>query len=591
MELSAVCELGKRRKEEILNKERDELALFVENPNENGAYNTVLEITIDKNFNYEGINVTEFKKEFILKYLYKRGASNGADYTPTSKLVTPEKTFIKKILQCFKDTIKDYGEHTEIQVIKGIYESLEKNTKDILKDIVDNIESRKNYILTVVYNDKYVGDFDIFKDKVREEAIKSYYLIDKKKSIGKDKRCSICRELKEEVFGNANIFKFYTVDKEGYVAGGFNKLDSWRNFPVCKDCAIELELGKRYLDEKLSFKFQNRDFYLIPKLLYNKDLDKILRTLSNLDKDNIDERYEDVEELIIKRLGKIEDYATFDMLFYEVNNSALNIKLEVQEILPSRFKKIYENMSEINRVLHTNEKSKNIKFNFSFLNTLFPKKTYNRYFLETIDIILSDKRIEYKFIMKHICNHIIEKFNEEEGKFFYVETIKSYGFLMYLRLLGVLFKERGPVKLMDKFEWNIKDYNSKENLFESFFNENMDFFTTPDKRAVFLIGFLSQKLLNLQYAKEGRKPFTNRLKGLKLSRKDIRRLLPEIQNKFIEYEGDYYRDILALASKYLIESGENWTISELDIPFYFSLGMNIEKHIILKNEREEDVDE
>src|SRR5690606_31973266 len=101
MELSAVCELGKRRKEEILNKERDELALFVENPNENGAYNTVLEITIDKNFNYEGINVTEFKKEFILKYLYKRGASNGADYTPTSKLVTPEKTFIKKILQCF----------------------------------------------------------------------------------------------------------------------------------------------------------------------------------------------------------------------------------------------------------------------------------------------------------------------------------------------------------------------------------------------------------------------------------------------------------------------------------------------------------
>src|SRR5690606_39234860 len=123
-------------------------------------------------------------------------------------------------------------------------------------------------------------------------------------------------------------------DKEGYVAGGFNKLDSWRNFPVCKDCAIELELGKRYLDEKLSFKFQNRDFYLIPKLLYNKDLDKILRTLSNLDKDNIDERYEDVEELIIKRLGKIEDYATFDMLFYEVNNSALNIKLEVQEILP-----------------------------------------------------------------------------------------------------------------------------------------------------------------------------------------------------------------------------------------------------------------
>lgn len=591
MELSAVCELGKKRKQKIINNGGDVLELFIENPNDNGAYNTVLEITLDKDFSYKGINITEFKKDYILKYLYKKGATNGADYTPTAKLTTPEKTFNNKILKCFKNTIKDYKEHKEIKEITEIYNSLEKNTNAILKDINDNVESRKGYILTVVCDGKYIGDFNIFKDKVKRESVKSYYLIDKKESKGKNKRCSICREIKDEVFGNANIFKFYTVDKEGYVAGGFNKLDSWRNFPVCEDCAIELELGKRYLDEKLSFKFQGRDFYLIPKLLYRKDLDKILRTLSNLDNGKLDERYENVEEMVISRLSKIEDYATFDMLFYEVNNSALNIKLEVQEILPSRFKKIYENMSKINSILHTNEKSQNIRFNFSFLNTLFPRKTYNRYFLETIDIILSDKEIDYKFIMHHICNHIIQKFNEDDGRYYYHETIKSYGLLMYLRLLGVLFKERGHVNIMEKLKWDIKDFGSKEELFESVFNENMDFFTSPDKKAVFLIGFLSQKLLNLQYIKEKRKPFINRLKGLKLNKKDIRRLLPEIQNKFIEYEGDYYRDIQALASRYLLEAGEKWTISELDIPFYFSLGMNLEKHIILRNDKEEDVNE
>ncbi|WP_427338288.1 TIGR02556 family CRISPR-associated protein [Caloranaerobacter sp. DY30410] len=589
MELSAVCELGKKRLEDIISKnEGDVLELFVENPNDNGTYNTVLEITLNKDFDYIGINITEFKKGFILKYLYKKGASNGADYTPTAKLTTPDKTFNNKILKCLKDTVKEYKEHEETNIIMRLLETLEKNSKNIIDDIMSNIDSKNKYILTIKYDEKYIGDFEIFKDKVKKQAIKSYYLIDKKESKGKNKRCSICKEEKEEVFGNANIFKFYTVDKKGYVAGGFRKLDSWRNFPVCEDCAINLELGKKYLDENLKFKFQGRDFYLIPKLLYKKNLDKVLKTLTKLDDRNIDDRYENAEDMIIKRLSKVEDYATFDMLFFEVNNSALNIKLNVQEILPSRFRKIYENMTKINSILSNNESSENIKVNFSFLNTLFPRKTYNRYFLETIDIILSDKEIDYKFIISHICNHIIEKFNQDEGKYFYYETIKSYGFLMYLRLLGVLFKEKGQVKVMEKMEWNIANYSSKEELFESLFNENMDFFTTPDKKAVFLLGFLTQKLLNLQYAKEKRKPFISRLKGLRLSKKDIKRLLPEIQNKFIEYDAEYYRDIQALASKYLLEAGEKWAISELDIPFYFSLGMNLERHIILTDKEEDE---
>ncbi|SHH62378.1 CRISPR-associated protein Csh1 [Caloranaerobacter azorensis DSM 13643] len=591
MELSAVCELGKKRLEDIINKNGgDVLELFVENPNDNGIYNTVLEITLNKDFDYIGINIAEFRKDFILKYLYKKGATNGADYTPTARLTAPEKTFNKKILKCLEDTIKEYKEHKEIDIIKRLLDTLKDNQEKIINDIKGSIDSKNKYILTVKYDEKYIGEFEIFKDKVKKQAIKSYYLIDKKESKGKNKRCSICKEEKEEVFGNANIFKFYTVDKRGYVAGGFKKLDSWRNFPVCEDCAINLELGKKYLDENLKFKFQGRDFYLIPKLLYKKNLDKVLKTLTKLDDRNIDDRYENAEDVIIKRLSKVEDYATFDMFFFEVNNSALNIKLNVQEILPSRFRKIYENMTKINSIFSSSEISENIKVNFSFLNTLFPRKTYNRYFLETIDIILSDKEIDYKFIISHICNHIIEKFNQDEGKYFYYETIKSYGFLMYLRLLGVLFKEKRQVKVMEKMEWNIANYNSKEELFENLFNENMDFFTTPDKKAVFLLGFLAQKLLNLQYAKEKRKPFINRLKGLRLSKKDIKRLLPEIQNKFIEYDAEYYRDIQALASKYLLEAGEKWTISELDIPFYFSLGMNLERHIIL-TDKEEDEDD
>lgn len=589
MELSAVCELGKKRYRDIVETGGgDILDLFVENPNEKGVYNTVLEIKIDSDYNYSDINISEFKREHILKYLYKKGATNGADFTPTAKLTTPEKTFKNKIIKSLEETIREYKGHSEINILNKILTTLTQKSTQIIKDIKKNTTSKGRYILTIVYGKKYVGDFEIFKDKVKKQAIKSYYLIDKKESKGQNKRCSLCKEIKEEVFGNANIFKFYTVDKRGYVAGGFKKLDSWRNFPVCKECAIYLELGKRYLDKKLKFDFQGRDFYLIPKLFYKKDLEKVLKILSNLDEGNIDSKYEFTEERLFKKILKMEDYVTFDLLFFEVNNSALNIKLDIQEILPSRFKQIYKTMSAINLLFQDYKYSEKIEVNFSFLNTLFPKRSYNRYFLETVDIILSDKEIDYKFIMSHIANHIIEKFNQDEGKYFYYETIKAYGFLMYMRLLCVLFKGKGQVKPLNKIYWYIKDYDSKEELFEDLFEKNLDFFTTPDKKAVFLVGFLAQKLLNLQHILEGRKPFINRLKGLKLGKKDIKRLLPEIQNKFIEYDSNYYRDIQALASKYLIEAGEKWSITELDIPFYFSLGMNLERHIILKNSGEED---
>ena len=587
MELSAVCLLGKLYKEKIIKELGDDYTnIFVENPNDTGNYNTVLEIVIDKDFNYVETRVSEFKSEYIPKYLYKKKAPNGPDFTPTARITKPEKTLSNKIIASFKETIKDYEETHDVAFLKNILNTLVSNQKTILEDIKNKFDSKKGSILTVVYDNKYMGDIEIFRDKLKKDAVKNYYLIDGKESRRQKKVCSICKEKNKEVYGNANVFKFYTVDKEGYVAGGFKKLDSWRNFPVCPDCAIELELGKRYLDENLSFKFQGRDFYLIPKLVFEKDLPIVLNRLQKLKGEILENTYETVEESIFRRLQTLENYVSFDLLFYEENQSALNIKLSVQEVLPSRFRKLYEGLTNINTLMRDCPASQKLRIDFRYLNALFPIKTHNRYFLEVVDIILSDKRIDYKFIISHITNHIIESFNEEDGRFFYHETIKSYGFLMYLRLLNVLFKERGQVGKMEKFYWDIKDYGSKEELFEDFFKENMDFFSSPDKKAVFLIGLLTQKLLNVQMAKEERAPFVNRLKGLKLGQKDIKRLLPEIQNKFTEYDAQYYRDIQALASSYLIKAGEKWTITDLDIPFYFSLGMNLERHINLSNKEE-----
>ena len=54
----------------------------------------------------------------------------------------------------------------------------------------------------------------------------------------------------------------------------------------------------------------------------------------------------------------------------------------------------------------------------------------------------------------------------------------------------------------------------------------MDFFSSLTRK-LFLVGLLTQKLLNVQMAKEKRAPFVNRLKGLKLGQKDIKGFCPK----------------------------------------------------------------
>ena len=102
-----------------------------------------------------------------------------------------------------------------------------------------------------------------------------------------------------------------------------------------------------------------------------------------------------------------------------------------------------------------------------------------------------------------------------------------------------------------------------------------------------MLGYLSKKLTNLQVSRGGRKPFMSQLNGVSnLNKRDILRLLPKIQGKFMEYKKEYYSEEIALASEYLINSNQLNDLANLDIPFYFSLGMNMVKKFNLNTKEE-----
>ena len=82
---------------------------------------------------------------------------------------------------------------------------------------------------------------------------------------------------KSEVYGFAIPWTFHTFDKPGFIAGGFKVNESWKNTPVCFDCATRLEIGKKYIEEQLDFGFYGFRYLLVPKLALGGDKKDILK--------------------------------------------------------------------------------------------------------------------------------------------------------------------------------------------------------------------------------------------------------------------------------------------------------------------------
>ena len=104
-----------------------------------------------------------------------------------------------------------------------------------------NIGEREGAILTLVFHEnggkRYIGDIDLFKKALMSKAKENYYKQYGKKSLGSNKNCFVCNERKSEVFGFVNTYNFYTVDKPGFVTGGFDQKNAWKNYPVCLECS------------------------------------------------------------------------------------------------------------------------------------------------------------------------------------------------------------------------------------------------------------------------------------------------------------------------------------------------------------------
>lgn len=110
---------------------------------------------------------------------------------------------------------------------------------------------------------------------------------------------------------------------------------------------------------------------------------------------------------------------------------------------------------------------------------------------------------------------------------------------------------------------------------KSFMEEYKAAFDTPAKQASFLLGVLSKRLLDVQYAKRGSTPFRSKLSGLRLDENKLKRLFPEIVEKLTEYDVAY-TELQKLISKTFVETeNHGWKLTKDEISYYFALGLNL----------------
>ncbi len=606
--IQALKELGEQRLKIEGREVTDLLSILVQDPNQNGNYPYTLVVLFARSngyFQYEHIEVEQVSKNKIKKYLYRFRAPQGADFTPTAKITdNAEKTFKNKIEKWFEKT------ELKTPLLSSFKECFDKSKQTILNDVKTSLNEIKPQLarnqgcfITFAFldnrNQMYLGDYPEFQ-KLLVEAVKSdYQQIARANHI-----CSICGHLKEEVFGAAIPIPFYTIDKPGYIASGFRSEDAWKNAPVCLECSLKIEEGKRFLDEYLQFRMGGMRYYLLPKLIFGEEAAKDVisnffqtATQREVLAQKILKRLSEDEREILEELSNLSDILTFNFLFYATpTRSVFRINLLVENILPSRIGTIFDAKTkaenhDVFKDIKMGKEYENIEFRFSNLtrrpsNDISSLVPSQEGFLEVVDktfrCISLDKSLLYSWFMSTI-----------RGVFAKQNYLKPWVLQAFVSLL--FFKELGILPNDTQLQEGGVKMAELGTQAEEFFGTYQGTFETPARKVLFLLGVLAQKLLNIQYQERKATPFREKLKGFRMKEDDFRGLLPKIQNKLEEYGKNYYRKLEELISDYLIQSGQNWGMSMDEMNYYFVLGMNLEDKVSpvlsIGKEKEEEADE
>ncbi len=404
---------------------------------------------IDNNVEFVKISKEIYKQEYDDKVL-NYPARGGVYSTPTLKIIPKGKktddikkkiangienslNHIKKYFNKFEKD-KKYKDYTLLTKISKIFgenfsqikqQLLEKQLK--IFPYENKINTGINSLLSIKIDNKLPFKIKEIVEAFNEKLMSDYDF----KKVSEINICSLCHDDNSDklLSGNFSPFTFYTSDKRGYIASGFNKKFAYLNYPVCKKCAFYALIGANILKTQFNFKLGGIKFFLIPRmLLSDAHMKKFLIQFSDVrnklfTKKISYEQFSQGEELILDVLAGFNNSMVFNFLFYELSgpgNSVFNILLLIQDVSPNRIQTINDEIKNVDSFDRkplfpgVNGDKYPMVFSFKNLRNLFYDKNL-RYFdrdkyLQTLWMLFTGKNIMFKrlltFFFKKLKNNL-----------------------------------------------------------------------------------------------------------------------------------------------------------------------------------------
>lgn len=592
------------------NKDLEEVDLYIENMFPEKDYQMLLLVfEIDNtdgilNCEYKGIDIERVSSdnEDYRKYAYRKGTSGRAgDVTITTKLTLNKLKNIKDFQ--FKKLISSKRFVQESVLFNEVYKNyvddylrIESEIKNILKELPKKGKEAIGISIRIEINgkDNYLHDFDIVNNVIENEYFLSKVAQNNVKSQAKSKTCSITGKKEEDIYGFAGSFKYSTFDKPGFISGYFNKELNWKNYPISKKEALNIELGRRYIRENLNSTFYGHEYIIVPNPIIRIDKDKLTSVLQLIRNGLIietvsKETKKRSEERVLKLIANEKNYFNVDMLFFEENktNKSMKINLMLEEILPSRFRQLFIDVpEEINkRIIFKNAiytkkgGNQDLKFSFQIIKNFFKE-----HFLEIVNKLFLGKPISTDYVFENIISLIRKNYNKSKTQDGYVEytewTVKKAIMLLsYLQRLNITDYNKN-FKYMETESTEKKESRFNIESFNDFVKENTNFLDSDIKVGIFAVGVLVRFLFDIQSHSLNNTPFENKLRGYKLNPELLMNVYTEALDKIQKYQKNFYvyTDLRDIINRYFILKSNDLTkMSNNELSFYFVAGLELGK--------------
>jgi CRISPR-associated protein Csh1 len=260
------------------------------------------------------------------------------------------------------------------------------------------------------------------------------------------------------------------------------------------------------------------------------------------------------KEEILDIIKDYKDVVSFYFLFLKKDNAAERILLLIEDVFPSRIHYIFDTKAKIDKIYGQDYTLGKV---VKFLNE------FDKLFFEVVDKIFRGGELDFKILLQIFNRKIRDEFLN--GNNFNYTVIDALMNVRFFEELGLL---------------NSEEKNMEKTKFDEIFEKVGKSLNTPAKRGIFLLGALTQMLLNIQGQERGSTPFFKNLKGLKMNEEDIKGLLPKVINKLMEYEKfDKGKQELAQEISKNFLSQEKFGLSIDETNFYFASGMALYKEV------------